>query len=177
MMRENSQNKKSQNERKAIMKMTTVVAALAGVALFSFAGSVQAQYKPTGDDGITASPKLRQFLNEQTKYRSPAPAPAESPQMACPKCKDKVTQRIDYSARGANKPTIRVVTHLCQGCGTDWKIVGEGRAKHAVATHKCVSCGTENLACCNTTKGSTVATKGMEKKNLKDLNFEVAPIK
>lgn len=159
------------------MKTTNIIAALAGLALFSFAGSVQAQYKPTGDDGITASPRLRQQLDDWHRNHSPAPTPAEIPQMACPKCKDKVTSRIDYSARGANKPTIRVVTHLCDGCGTDWKIVGVGKAKQSVATHKCTSCGAENLACCNTTKSSTVATKGMGKKNLKDLNFEVAPVK
>lgn len=155
------------------MKITTVVAALTGIALFSLAGPVQAQYKPTGDDGITASPRLRQRLDEYNRNHSPAPAPAEIPQMACAKCKDKVTSRIDYSARGANKPTIRVVTHLCDGCGTDWTVVGHGKAKQSVATHKCTSCGSENLACCNTSKGSDVATKGMEKAK----NFDVAPLK
>ncbi|ODU23876.1 MAG: hypothetical protein ABS95_02895 [Verrucomicrobia bacterium SCN 57-15] len=160
------------------MKATTIMAALAGVALFAFSSPVFAQgYKPTGDDGITASPRLRQQLDDWHRNHSPAPTPAEIPQMACPKCTDKVTSRIDYSARGANKPVIRVVTHQCEGCGTDWKIVGVGKGKQSVATHKCSSCGAENLACCNTTKGSTVATKGMEKKNLKDLNFEVAPVK
>lgn len=158
------------------MKTTTVIAALAGLALFAFSSPVLAQYKPTGDDGITASPKARQFLDEYKRNHSPAPAPAEIPQMACPKCTDKVTSRIDYSARGANKPTIRVVTHQCQGCTTDWKIVGHGKSKQSIATHKCSGCGSENLACCNT-RGSTVATAGMEKKNLKDLNFEVAPVK
>jgi hypothetical protein len=157
------------------MKRTNniLIAALAGIALSLFAGQVQAQYKPTGDDGITASPKQRQFLAEYKRNHSPAPAPADIPQMLCAKCKDKVTSRIDYSARGANKPTIRVVTHLCDGCGTDWAVVGHGKAKQSVATHKCTSCGAENLACCNTTKGSDVATKGMEKAK----NFDVAPLK
>lgn len=159
------------------MKIKTIIAALAGVALFSLAGSVQAQYKPTGDDGITASPKHRERLDEYNRNHRPAPAPVEIPKMACPKCTDKVTSRIDYTSRGANKPTIRVVTHQCEGCTTDWKVVGHGKAKQSIATHKCTGCGSENLACCNTTKGSTVATKGMEKKNLKDLNFEVAPVK
>jgi hypothetical protein len=172
-MRNNSQKKQ---QKKDIMKTMTIIAALAGVALFAFAGSAQAQYNATGDDGITASPKLRDRLNEYNRNHSPAPTPAEIPQMACPKCKDKVTSRVDYTARGANKPTIRVVTHLCDGCGTDWKITGVGKAKQSIATHKCSSCGAENLACCNTTKGGTVATKGMEKRNLKDLNFEVAPV-
>lgn len=155
------------------MKITTVIAALTGIALFSLAGSVQAQYKPTGDDGITASPRLRQQLDEYKRNHTPAPAPAEIAQMPCAKCKDKVTSRIDYSARGANKPAIRVVTHLCKGCGTDWAVVGHGKAKQSVATHKCTGCGSENLACCNTSKGSDVATKGMEKAK----SFDVAPLK
>ncbi len=153
------------------MKITTIIAALAGVALFSLAGSAQAQYKATGDDGITASPKHQQFLDEYKKNHSPAPAPAEIAQMPCPKCKDKVTTRVDYTARGANKPVIRVVTHHCPGCGTDWIVTGHGKAKQSVATHKCTSCGAETVACCNTTKGSTVATKGMEK------DITIAPLK
>ena len=153
------------------MKITTIIAALAGVALFSLAGSAQAQYKATGDDGITASPKHQQFLDEYKKNHSPAPAPAEIAQMPCPKCKDKVTTRVDYTARGANKPVIRVVTHRCPGCGTDWIVTGHGKAKQSVATHKCTSCGAETVACCNTTKGSTVATKGMEK------DITIAPLK
>lgn len=156
------------------MKRTNniLIAALAGIALSLFAGSVQAQYKPVGDDGIAASPKLRQQLDEYKRNHSPAPAPAEIAKMPCAKCEDKVTTRVDYSARGANKPTIRVVTHQCEGCGTDWSIVGHGKAKQSVATHKCTSCGAETLACCNTSKDSTVATKGMEKKDV-----EVAPLK
>lgn len=156
-----------------------MVAVVAGIALSLFSGSAQAQYKATGDDGITASPKQRQFLDEYNRNHTTnaAPASAAIAQMPCPKCKDKVTERVDYSARGANKPTIRVVTHLCGGCGTDWQITGVGKAKQSVASHKCTSCGAETLACCNTSKGGEVVTKGMEKKNLKDLNFEVAPVK
>lgn len=146
--------------------MTIAIAMLTGIA-----GSVQAQYKATGDDGITASPKARQFLDEYKRNHTTAAAPAEIPQMACPKCKDKVAKKIDWTARGANKPTILVTTHLCDGCGTDWNVVGHGKAKVSVAAHKCTGCGAESLACCNTSKTSTVATKGMEKK------FEVAPLK
>src|SRR6266536_1400556 len=40
--------------------------ALSAAALFSLlAGNGQAQYRPTGDDGITASPKARAILNER----------------------------------------------------------------------------------------------------------------
>ena len=90
--------------------------------------------------------------------------------MACAKCKDVFSTRVDPTARGANKQAEFVATHLCGGCGTDWSVTGHGKAKGAVATHKCTSCGAETAACCNT-KGVTVATKGMEKK------YEVAPLK
>lgn len=94
----------------------------------------------------------------------------ETKVMVCGKCKEEFTSRVDLSARGAHKPTVFVAKHLCDGCGTDWSIVGHGKAKVSVATHKCTNCGAETLACCNT-KPSTVATKGMEKKT------EVAPLK
>lgn len=152
---------------------TILIAALASIAMFAFTSPALAQYKAVGDDGIAASPKHRQHLNEYRKNHTTTPAPAKSPQMACAMCKDKVTSRIDYSARGANKPTIRVVTHLCESCGTDWALVGHGKAKQSVPSHKCTSCGEASLACCNTSKGSSVATKGMEKAK----NYEVAPLK
>lgn len=150
-----------------------LMAALAGIALTLLAGSAQAQYKAVGDDGIAASPRLRERLNEWNRNHSPASAPAVIAQMPCAKCKDKVTTRVDYTARGAHKPTIRVVTHLCEGCGTDWTVVGHGKAKQAVASHTCTSCGAEILACCNTTKGSVATTKGMEKAK----EVDVAPLK
>ncbi len=98
-------------------------------------------------------------------------AVTETKPMACSKCKEKFSSRVDLTARGANKPTVLVAKHLCEGCGTDWSVVGHGKAKVSVANHKCTSCGAETVACCNTKKTSDVATKGMEKK------FEVAPLK
>lgn len=91
--------------------------------------------------------------------------------MACSKCKEEFSRRVDLTARGANKPTIFVAKHLCEGCGNEWSVVGHGKAKVSVANHKCTSCGAEIVTCCNTKKTSDVATKGMEKK------FEVAPLK
>ena len=41
-----------------------LIAALAGIALFSFAAPVQAQHNADGDDGIAASSKVRQALTE-----------------------------------------------------------------------------------------------------------------
>lgn len=49
------------------MKTTAkiLVSAFSAAALFSLASNAQAQYKAVGDDGITASPRLRQILNER----------------------------------------------------------------------------------------------------------------
>jgi len=45
----------------------------AALALLASAGQANAQYQAVGDDGIAASPKLRQMLNEQ-KARTAMPA-------------------------------------------------------------------------------------------------------
>lgn len=150
---------------------STLMAALAGIAMFVFASPALAQYKPTGDDGITASPKVRQLLDEQRRNHSPAPASVEVAKMPCQKCQDMIAAQVDYTARGANKPVILVSTHQCRGCGTDWAVTGIGKAKQLVPTHKCSGCGEANLACCQTEKGSGLVTKGMER------NLEVAPLK
>ncbi len=152
-----------------------LVAALAGLALALVASSAQAQYKPTGDDGITASPKLRQQLDERSART--APVAANVPSMACPKCKDTWVAQVDTNPKGSGVKTLMgkrtklVAQHLCNGCGVDWAVAGTGKAKHAVATHKCSGCGSENLACCSTKGTTDVATKGMGQK------FEVAPLK
>ena len=46
--------------------------AAAAITLFASAGQIQAQYQAVGDDGIAASPKVRQMLNER-KARATAP--------------------------------------------------------------------------------------------------------
>lgn len=64
-------------------------------ATLSLASNASAQYKPTGDDGITASPKVRQMLNERAAatrvaattpsvtvtYRNPADGITASPKV------------------------------------------------------------------------------------------------
>ena len=50
------------------MKTTSTLLALStGLFLLASAGVSNAQYQPAGDDGIVASPKYRQFLNERGK--------------------------------------------------------------------------------------------------------------
>ena len=160
-------------------KNKVLIAAVAGVALFSFAGPVQAQYKATGDDGITASPRVRERLNEYARNHTPPAAPADLERMACAKCTDTFVSRLDLDPRGIGArtqlakgtPTKFVAKHLCDACATKWEVTGHGRAKESVAIHTCTGCGAESLVCCNTKKGSEVVTKGMKKK------FEIAPLK
>jgi len=164
------------------MKTTRInkTARLTGItiAVAMFAGLAQAQYKPTGDDGITASPRLRQMLNERNRVPATQPAPSDYKPMSCAKCKDVWVSSVDSFAKPAKvmmsgfKPTVTTAKHLCNGCDTRITVTGLSKAtRRNVALHKCSSCGAETLACCNTKKGSEVTTKGMEKK------FEVAPLK
>lgn len=148
------------------MKSTNkaLIVTLASIALFSFASPVRAQYKPTGEDGITASPKERQFLNEiKTRKEDEALKPGDSIAMICAKCKSVMIHNVT-----TEKGHIKVMTvgekHLCPGCNTYIKVVGGGKqgAKDEVK-HVCEKCGDDSVFCCATKPGSGV-TKGMEKK-------------
>jgi hypothetical protein len=79
----------------------------------------------------------------------PKSAPSDFKPMSCTKCKDEYVSRVDWSARGANKPTLTVARHLCEGCGNTWTVSGHGKAKTTTAVHTCNSCGAERLACCS----------------------------
>jgi hypothetical protein len=126
------------------------------IALVLFAG-VASEAKAHEDYPTKGGAKLLLRPN-------PASAPSDYKPMSCAKCKDEYVRRVDWSARGANKPTYLVAKHLCPGCDTTITTVGHGKAKQDVVTHKCTSCGADNLTCCSTSKSGTTATKGMEKK-------------
>ena len=172
-----ARTKSATADGKVKMKVTNkvLIAAVASIALLTFAGSARAQYKPTGDDGITASPRLRAQLDERNARLNPVAAVA-APTMACPMCKDEWVVVPDRLAKGAQilasgAPVKRIARHLCAGCETT--VTTQGLSKQTrteVVIHKCTGCGAENLACCSTTPGHTVATKGME-------TFQVAPLK
>src|SRR5438034_7310627 len=49
----------------SIMKITKPLVILATGFLLCWAGQTKAEYQTVGDDGIAASPKLRQILNER----------------------------------------------------------------------------------------------------------------
>ena len=146
---------------KTTARLTGLIIAL---ALFAgVAGEARAQNGAKG--GAT---KLLELSGGSTK---PQAEPSNYKPMACGACKSEFIQTVDWTARGANKPTVLIERHLCSGCVTTIGVAGVGKAKHDVVNHKCTSCGAESLACCSTKKGSEVATKGMEKK------FEAAPLK
>jgi len=54
--------------------LNKVLFAAAIAATVGVDNNASAQYKPTGDDGITASPKLRQMLDERAVAARVAPA-------------------------------------------------------------------------------------------------------
>ena len=130
------------------------------------AGQANAQYKPTGDDGITASPKVRALLDERKPRHNTAAVPDS---MACPVCKDQYVSLPLRGAKGGQilmargTPTQKVVRHLCAGCDTTISVTGTGKAKHNVVTHTCSGCGVEIAACCSSDPSSKVPTRGMEK--------------
>jgi hypothetical protein len=136
------------------------------VALFGgAAGTLSAGEIPTGKGGAS---RLLESIGRPVTLKS---EPGNYKPMSCTNCKDEFVRRDDWSARGANKPTVIVANHLCGGCHTTIATVGHGKAKTTAAVHKCAGCGAESLVCCSTSKSGVAATKGMEK------NFEIAPVK
>src|SRR5262245_32497216 len=102
---------------KSIRIPLTIATALAALTLTTAAN---AQYKPVGDDGIAASPKVRQMLNEHKA--SAVPAVAVTPAMACPKCAEVFTTEANRHAKGAQvlagAATQKVAKHTCNACET-----------------------------------------------------------
>jgi hypothetical protein len=151
----------------------TSSAAVLTVAFLALASQANAQYKPTGDDGITASPRVRAQLQERAM---PAVKDA-SAVMACPKCKDALVAVTDTNSKGAGARTLVgantkvIAKHLCEGCGAAWSLTGTGKAKQLTASHSCSGCGADNLACCSAPGTGNVATKGMDRK------IQIAPLK
>lgn len=145
-------NEKTRKKDKNMKTNRSPKIALAAVALaaLAFASTASAQYKPVGDDGIAASPKVRQMLNE--RKASTATAVAAAPAMACPKCADMLTTEVNRQAKGgqvlAGTATEKVAKHACTACETKLTVVGEGKAKHTVATHKCDADVPNPTTCC-----------------------------
>lgn len=150
------------------------IAALTGVvvvlALFGGVASVNAQNGAKG--GATKLLELNGTLV------TPKSGPSDYKPMSCGKCKNQVVRVRDTDSKGgaraliAGAPLTKSLSrHGCDGCGTDWTVVGHGKAKVSIANHNCTSCGEASLACCNTKKSANVATRGMEKEVV------IAPLK
>jgi hypothetical protein len=148
-----------QHKRKATMKTTnkTLIATVASIALFAFASPMQAQYKTAGDDGIAASPRARQMLNER---KASSTASSIVVTMSCPKCKNVWDLRRNTEAKGAQAlisgaaATKATASHLCAGCQNKWEVVGQGKAKQSMAMHSCTGCGAKDAACCSNDTGT-----------------------
>ena len=142
----------------------SLISALAGIALFSFASPAQAQYKPVGDDGIAASPKVRSMMMKP--ITSPADVAGlkdgDMVAMACPKCKTIMVTYIK-TEKGHIKTTTTVPADMCPGCEQKFTVVGEGKDKHNVVTHVCKKCGGTDAFYCVMKKDGE-STKGMEHK-------------
>ena len=133
------------------MKNTNHLVILTAVALLlASAAPSKAQYRPVGDDGIAASPKVRQMLYERKAAATPAVAVV--PAMACPKCADVLTTEVNRQAKGgqvlAGTATQKVAKHTCTACETRLTVVAEGKAKHTVASHKCAADVANPATCC-----------------------------
>jgi uncharacterized protein YbaR (Trm112 family) len=142
----------------------TLIVALAGIALFSFASQAQAQFKPVGDDGIAASPKVRSMMMKPIS--SPADVAGlkdgDMVAMACPKCKTIMVTHVN-TEKGHIKTATTVPEDVCPGCEQKFTVVGEGKGKHNVVTHVCKKCGSTDAFCCVMKKDGE-STKGMEQK-------------
>jgi hypothetical protein len=151
-------NERKQNKKKDKVMKTNRIAkmfATATILAFAFAGTANAQYKAVGDDGIAASPKVRQALNE--KAASATVATAKVAAMACPKCKDITVTEANKQAKGAQilmgDATKAVAKHTCGACDTKLDVVGAGKATRTVATHTCATPAVKTLTCCGTAMG------------------------
>ena len=131
------------------MKTNLLCAIITAVAALTFASAAYGGYNPVGADGITASPRLRQMLNERPA--SVGTATVAAPAKTCPKCADVRTVKVSPQAKGSEMMMgVKQVSyrHACIGCDTKLNVVGEGKAKHQVATHNCTAKIANNLDCC-----------------------------
>jgi hypothetical protein len=96
----------------------------ASIAMFGLANQASAQYRPTGDDGITASPKHRQFLDEhKTVASAPSFAVASVGYQAVGDdgiaASPKLRQMLDQRKMVASAPSTAVVSVGYRAVGAD----------------------------------------------------------
>src|SRR3569833_3600409 len=132
-----------ENESENMKPTKNLITLAAGLALI--VGTVSAQ----PGNNIAASPKLREMMNSQADVASQA---ASAAQHSCAMCRDEYVTRVDQTAKGAIKPTVTVMNHLCPGCETSSAAVGQGKAARNVVSHKCIMDSTGSAGCCATGK-------------------------
>ena len=148
-----------------------VISVIATTVATMFIAQARAQNPAVGGDGIAASPKVRQALDERERstrvltliksYQDVADLKdGDMIAMACPKCKT-ITVTYVNTEKGHIKTTTTGEEHLCPGCEQKFTVVGEGKGKRDVVTHVCTKCGSTDAFCCVSKKEGT-PTKGME---------------
>ena len=118
------------NSTNPLARLTGIAVALSLFA--AMGGLANAQEKGAG---------AKQLLRLSDRSLTPKTELATSKAMACGMCKDEYVSRVDWTARGAKKPTVTTARHLCTTCSNESTITGHGRAKAEVVTHKCPGCG------------------------------------
>ena len=135
------------NRLPTIFRSSSIAAAVLALAALAISDTANAQLKGASDDGIAASPKVRQMINE----RKASMTAAQPSVMNCPKCANVQTADTKSQVKGAEAMagTAKVVNqHSCNGCEVKWTVAGEGKAKHSVANHSCAAQMPNKAACC-----------------------------
>ena len=90
-----------------------------------------------------------QVKGGQLLVSPPSSEPAAAAQaMACPKCQDQTTTKVDATVRGSIKPTVTTTKHMCGGCDTTVKVTGTGKNAKDAVSHSCNMSG-KTTGCCN----------------------------
>lgn len=137
------------NRIPTLLSFSKLLLAASAVVALTFMGDANAQNKAASDDGIAASPKVRQTLTERKASANPAAAPVST--MSCPKCAEVLATQPNRQAKGAEVlvgAKTAEIRHTCSGCEVKWTVAGEGKAKHTVATHTCSADVPNNKTCC-----------------------------
>ena len=97
----------------------------------------------------------------KTKAEAEALKPGDTIAMVCSKCKSVMIHNVT-----TEKGHVQVMTvgekHLCPGCNSTIKVVGDGHGAKDEVKHVCEKCGEDSVFCCATKPGSA-PTEGMDK--------------
>ena len=105
--------------------LSRVLSVAAVAATLSLANNASAQYKPTGNDGIAASPKVRQMLNERAAAWASVSVPAatvtyRTPALEGVTASPKVRQMLAERKGGVSGASaVEVATAAYRPTGTD----------------------------------------------------------